>query len=54
MNLKNDVHNFLETLNIEWGRIDPKGNRRVKENELTYIMMRKAVKRKPPHINVIT
>jgi len=21
---------FLETLNIEWGQIDPKGNRRVK------------------------
>jgi len=23
---------FLETLNIEWGLIEPKGNRRVKEN----------------------
>jgi len=29
MNQKNYV-NFLETLNIEWGQIDPKGNRRVK------------------------
>jgi len=27
---KNDVHFFLETLNIKWGQIDPKGHRRAK------------------------
>jgi len=28
------VNHFLETLNIEWGQIDPKGNRRVKKVKL--------------------
>jgi len=27
---------YLETLNNEWGQIDPKGNRRVKERRLKY------------------
>jgi len=26
---------FLETSNIEWGQIDPKGNRRVKRTKST-------------------
>lgn len=25
---------YLETLNIEWGQIDPKGNRRVKISQI--------------------
>jgi len=43
---------YFETLNIEWGQIDPKGNRRVKKHLYVLILL-KCYSEFPTHLKLI-